>query len=194
MYNVFKRITDLIGASLALVCLSPVIIASMMAIYLSIGRPIFFTQYRSGKGQIPFRIFKLRTMKHKQTAEETDDERITKLGETLRKYSIDELPQLVNVLLGDMSLVGPRPLLIDYDEKFCARFKTRFLVRPGITGLAQVSGRNDIGWDKKLEYDVEYVQQSGFVLDLKILFRTIIVVASARGFRRSGETSRFDER
>ena len=133
-------------------------------------------------------------MKHKQTAEETDDERITKLGETLRKYSIDELPQLVNVLLGDMSLVGPRPLLIDYDEKFCARFKTRFLVRPGITGLAQVSGRNDIGWDKKLEYDVEYVQQSGFVLDLKILFRTIIVVASARGFRRSGETSRFDER
>ena len=160
---------------------------------MTMGRPIFFIQDRSGMGQIHFRIIKLRTMKLRQSLKEGDEERITKLGEVLRKYSLDELPQLINVLLGDMSLVGPRPLLVDYDDKFSEHHKLRFLVRPGITGLAQVNGRNTIGWDTKLEYDVEYVRTQGLALDLKILFKTLSVVVRASGFQRGGEASRFDD-
>lgn len=194
MYKFIKRLTDVIGACLALILFAPMIMVSILAIYLFMGRPIFFTQCRSGMGQTPFRIVKLRTMKLSETSEESDAERITKLGEILRKYSLDELPQLINVLLGDMSLVGPRPLLIDYDDKFNDRHKLRFLVRPGITGLAQVSGRNVIGWDKKLEYDIEYVQKIGLALDIKILLKTIYVVLLAQGFQRAGELARFDEK
>ena len=193
LYNFTKRLTDLIGAFVALIVFSPVIIASMVAIYMTMGRPIFFTQDRSGMGQIHFRIIKLRTMKLRQSLKESDEERITKLGEVLRKYSLDELPQLINVLLGNMSLVGPRPLLVDYDDKFSEHHKLRFLVRPGITGLAQVNGRNTIGWDTKLEYDVEYVRKQGLALDLKILLKTLSVVVRASGFQRGGEASRFDE-
>ncbi len=188
----YKRAIDLFGAIIALILCTPIIVFSVFAIFISMGRPIMYTHMRSGKGQIPFKILKLRTMKLKKSNDEGDEERITKLGEFLRKYSIDELPQLFNVILGNMSLIGPRPLLVDYDEKFSKKHKRRFEVKPGITGLAQVSGRNTIKWNEKLDYDVKYVENIGLKLDIKIAIKTFWVVISAHGFSRAGEASRFD--
>ena len=192
MYIYLKRAIDIFGAIIVLIICAPIMLVSIIAIYISMGRPILYSHIRSGKGQTPFKILKLRTMKFKERDDESDEERITKLGEFLRKYSIDELPQLINVLRGNMSLVGPRPLLIEYNEKFNKKQKLRFDVKPGITGLAQISGRNTIKWNEKLDYDIEYVENVGLLLDMKIAIKTVWVVISARGFRRAGEASRFD--
>ena len=123
----------------------------------------------------------------------TDESRITRLGDVLRKWSIDELPQLINVIKGDMSLIGPRPLLPEYDEHYSNEQNKRFLIKPGVTGLAQVLGRNDLTWDEKFSLDVQYVENLSFINDLKILIRTFNVVFGAKGFRKSGEDKKFSD-
>lgn len=193
MYQGFKRITDIVLASLMLIVFSPVLLGGMAAVYLCMGRPVVFAHLRSGKGKRPFKVYKLRSMIDDPTGTLSDRERITTLGHTIRKFSIDELPQLLNVLKGDMSLVGPRPLLPEYDDVYDALQNRRFEVRPGITGLAQVSGRNAIGWEQKLNFDVEYVKNCGFFMDVSILIRTIGVVLRSAGFRPSGEDVKFGE-
>jgi len=142
---------------------------------------------------VPFRMVKLRTMLTAPDGKMTDSERITRAGLLLRKFSIDELPQLLNVLAGSMSLVGPRPLLREYDAHYSTEQSRRLLVKPGLTGLAQVTGRNNLSWDEKLALDVQYVDTQSFWLDMKILMKTPGVVLTARDFKRSGEATKFNE-
>lgn len=193
MYQDFKRTIDIVLAFFMLVLFSPLLLGGMAAVYLCMGRPVIFCHWRSGLEKRPFKVYKLRSMMNDPSGTLSDSERITTLGHTIRKFSIDELPQLWNVLKGDMSLVGPRPLLPEYDEKYDATQNRRFEVRPGITGLAQVTGRNAIGWEQKLKLDVEYVEKIGFVMDMSILLRTVGVVLRSTGFRSSGEDKKFGE-
>ena len=148
---------------------------------------------RSGKNGVPFCMIKLRTMLNDPDGNMSDSERVTSAGLFLRKFSIDELPQLLNVLLGSMSLVGPRPLLPEYDARYSAEQSRRLLVKPGLTGLAQVTGRNELSWEDKLALDVQYVDTQSFWLDIKLLLKTPLVVLTASGFRRSGEATKFND-
>ena len=157
------------------------------------GSPIFFVQTRSGKNKKYFKIFKFRTM-IADTISFKEADRLTSLGIFLRKFSLDELPQLFNVIKGDMSLIGPRPLLIEYDDHYSDRQNLRFKIKPGITGLAQVQGRNNLTWEEKFELDIKYVQQLSFVNDVKILIKTIKVVFFSKGFKRVGEDKKFNEK
>jgi lipopolysaccharide/colanic/teichoic acid biosynthesis glycosyltransferase len=171
-----KRLFDVITAFLLLLLFSPVLIIAMLLVKIFIGSPIFFFQSRPGYQEKIFKIIKLRTMTNK--CDETgkllpDEKRLTKLGKLLRKSSIDELPQLINVILGDLSLVGPRPLLVEYLPLYNERQRKRHLVRPGITGWSQVNGRNNLSWQKKFELDVWYVENHNFILDIKILLITV---------------------
>lgn len=188
-----KRLIDVVGASMLLVLLSPAMLFGCLTVLFSMGRPIFFMHERSGRDGKPFRMIKLRTMVEDRTGQLSDSERVTKLGLLLRKFSIDELPQLLNVLGGSMSLVGPRPLLREYDSRYSSTQARRLLVKPGLTGLAQVEGRNTLSWEEKLDLDVLYVDTQSAYLDVKIMLRTPMIVLFARGFRRSGEARRFDE-
>lgn len=192
MYVVFgKRILDLFLAIIILFFALPVLIFAAILIFLTMGRPVSFSQTRPGRNKNPFVIFKLRTMHEKANSNDTDEQRITGLGKLIRKFSIDELPQIINVLRGNMSLVGPRPLLMEYNALFSEKQNKRFLVKPGITGWAQVNGRNELSWDEKLELDIFYVENYSFLLDIKILFKTIWVVLYSVGFRPSGEKEKF---
>jgi lipopolysaccharide/colanic/teichoic acid biosynthesis glycosyltransferase len=188
-----KRFTDMLGAAMLVTLLSPVLIVGCVLILVSMGRPILYLHTRSGQHGRPFRMIKLRTMLDDSTGKMTDAERVTPTGLILRKFSIDEIPQLFNVLHGSMSLVGPRPLLREYDDRYSAEQARRLLVKPGLTGLAQVEGRNDLDWDEKLKLDVQYVDTQSFWLDVQIMLRTPLVVLSASGFRRSGEATKFGE-
>jgi len=179
-----KRLFDVVCSGILLVLASPVLLAAMVAVRLTMGTPVFFRQRRPGALDRPFMIYKLRTMNDARDAQGNllpDGQRLTRLGRLLRKTSLDELPELWNVLCGDMSLVGPRPLLERYVPYFSEREMRRLLARPGITGLAQVSGRNLVGWDRRLELDVTYVETMSFWLDVRILARTLLAV-----FRREG--------
>ncbi|MFI5494877.1 sugar transferase [Actinoplanes sp. NPDC051859] len=170
-----KRITDLTIAMLLLVVLSPLLLLAMAAIALTMGRPVIFTQTRTGLSGQRFRLMKLRTMRDSHGADGkplSDTERLTSLGRFLRKSSIDELPELINVMRGEMSLVGPRPLLTRYDRWYTDTERLRFAARPGLTGLAQVSGRNNVGWDARLAMDVRYVRNWSLGMDLSILVKT----------------------
>ena len=187
--NFLKRIFDLLFSFLLLLFLSPVFLFISLLILFSMGSPIFFNQIRPGLRKDPFRMYKFRTMIQDNNLD--DESRITKVGEVLRKLSLDELPQLFNVFLGDMSLIGPRPLLVEYNDYYSDFENKRFLVKPGISGLAQVKGRNQLSWDQKLKYDVEYVEKVNFFLDLKIFFLTIYVVLTLSGFKKSGEAKNF---
>ena len=189
--SVLKRLMDLAISLTALICLAPLLVCIALVILITMGRPIFFVHQRSGQSKTPFYLFKFRTMNLSKQPYQTDAERITPFGMFLRKYSIDELPQLLNVISGQMSFVGPRPLLREYDGLFTDIQNERFIVKPGITGLAQVSGRNDISWEEKLNWDVTYVKTRTIWLDFAILVRTIFVVFSAAGFKPSGEASKF---
>ena len=186
--NYIKRILDFILSFSLLLLFSPVIV--IVGIVLSIqnqGTP-FFVQERPGKNERKFSIIKFKTMtddKDKRGELLPDNERLTKLGSFIRKVSIDELPQLINVLMGDMSLVGPRPLLFKYLPLYSKEQKRRHDVKPGITGWAQVNGRNTISWTKKFEYDVYYVNNISFLLDLKILWMTIAKVIKKEGVNQS---------
>ena len=192
-YAPLKRLIDLIGAAILVIILSPVLLVGGITVLMSMGRPVFFIHLRSGRHGTPFRMIKLRTMLEDKTGHLTDAERVTSAGLLLRRFSIDEIPQLFNVLAGSMSLVGPRPLLREYDERYSAEQARRLLAKPGMTGLAQVEGRNDLTWDEKLELDVRYVDQQSFWLDVHIMLKTPFVVLSSSGFRKSGEASKFGE-
>ena len=192
-HTLLKRLIDLVGAAILLIFLSPVLLLGCVTVLMSMGRPVFFVHTRSGRHGNPFHMIKLRTMVENKAGLLTDAERVTGAGLLLRRYSIDEIPQLFNVLSGSMSLIGPRPLLPEYDDRYSAEQARRLLAKPGMTGLAQVEGRNDLTWDEKLELDVRYVDQQSFWLDLQIMLKTPAVVLSARGFRRSGEATKFSE-
>lgn len=179
-----KRLLDVVLAGLGLLVLAPVLLGLTLVIWLALGRPVFFRQERPGFQGRPFRLVKFRTMNNARDAAGNllpDGQRLTRLGRWLRRTSLDELPELWNVLRGDMSLVGPRPLLMRYLPYFRPRERLRFEVRPGITGLAQVSGRNCLGWDQRLELDAQYVENLSLVNDLRILWRTAVVVLSLEG-------------
>lgn len=191
--GVLKRLTDVVLAALMLITLSPVLMIGCLTVLATMGRPVIFMHERSGKNGVPFRIIKLRTMLDDPDGKMTESERVTRSGLLLRKYSIDELPQLFNVLGGSMSLVGPRPLLREYDALYSAEQLRRLHAKPGLTGLAQVIGRNDLSWDDKLALDVQYIDRQSFWLDIKILLKTPLVVVTASGFQRSGEATKFSE-
>ncbi|MCM4078195.1 sugar transferase [Actinoplanes sp. TRM88002] len=182
--SVAKRLTDLGVASVALVLAAPVLLAAAAAVAVSMGRPVWYSQVRTGRGMRPFRVYKLRTMSDRRDAHGRllpDSERLTRVGRFLRRSSLDELPSLINVLRGDLSLVGPRPLLPRYDAWYTERERLRFTVRPGITGLAQVSGRNTLSWDDRLELDARYVDAWTYGLDLRIVARTVGRLVSGGG-------------
>jgi sugar transferase EpsL len=179
-----KRSFDFLVALLALLVAAPVMLVVMLLIRLKLGSPVLFRQTRPGLHGKPFTVFKFRTMRDALDAQGRplpDAMRLTKFGAALRKLSLDELPQLFCVLRGDMSLVGPRPLLMEYLPLYSPRQAGRHDVRPGITGWAQVNGRNAISWEEKFEYDVWYVEHQSFSLDMRILFLTL-----ARLFRHEG--------
>jgi lipopolysaccharide/colanic/teichoic acid biosynthesis glycosyltransferase len=181
-----------IGAGLALVIVTPILLIAAAMVALRLGRPVLFRQARLGRGGRTFSVLKLRTMT--DAVDESgrplpDAARLTRFGEALRAASIDELPQLANVILGDMSLVGPRPLFASYAPLYSATQRRRHDVRPGLTGLAQVSGRNALGWDEKFELDVWYVDHLSFALDLRILARTVWKLVSRRGVNQPGEAT-----
>ena len=175
-YLLFKRLMDILVASIVLILFSPIILLSLLIQWIEIGSLPVFIQTRPGKDEVLFNIIKLKTMNERRDHEGNllpDKDRITRCGRIFRSASIDELPQLINVLRGDMSFVGPRPLLVAYLELYNDEQKKRHLVRPGITGLAQVSGRNAISWEEKFSFDVRYVESISFLLDLKILLKTV---------------------
>lgn len=171
-----KRAFDLVGGLAALVVFFPIILLAATGVRITLGRPVFFRQLRPGRDEIPFMLFKLRTMRELRDARGDplpDSARLTPLGRWLRRSSIDELPELWNVVRGHMSLVGPRPLLMQYGPHYTSYERRRFAARPGITGLAQTGGRNELGWDDRLALDVAYVEQCSFILDVQILFKTM---------------------
>jgi len=179
-----KRIFDIFFASILMIIFLPVILIVMVFSFFKLGRPIFFTQKRSGFNGVPFTIFKFRTMKHLFDDNDellSDSERLTSYGEFLRSSSLDELPQLWNVIIGNMSIVGPRPLLMEYLPLYSAYQARRLEVRPGITGWAQIHGRNAINWDEKFALDVWYVDHQDLLLDLLIIFQTFKKVLAKDG-------------
>lgn len=185
MYKtVFKRVFDFLAALLGLVLLSPVFFIVTIGLYFANqGKPFFF-QSRPGKNGVIFKIIKFKTMNDKKDKAGnllSDGERLTKIGSIVRKTSLDEIPQLINVIKGDMSLIGPRPLLPQYLSLYSDFQNRRHEVKPGITGWAQVNGRNAISWDKKFKYDVWYVDHVSFLVDVKILFKTFLKVAKSEG-------------
>ena len=182
MYPRVKRVVDLVVALILLLLLFPVVAIVGVLVFVRDGRPVFFRQVRPGLGEKPFVMVKFRTMSQAPAAASGDESpRVGKLGAILRKTSIDEIPSLWNVVRGDLSFVGPRPLLMDYLEVYSPVHSLRHTVRPGLTGLAQISGRNLLSWKERLDLDVVYVQRQSLWLDIKILFRTILVVFSFRG-------------
>ena len=188
----FKRLFDFILSFLALVVLTPVfLIVSVILFFSNHGKPFFF-QRRPGKNERIFLLVKFKTMNDSRDSNGEllpDEKRITRFGKFIRKTSLDEIPQLFNVLKGDMSLIGPRPLLIEYLPLYNGRQKRRHEVRPGITGWAQANGRNAISWEQKFEYDVWYVENLNFVLDVKIIGRTIKKTLKSEGISQQGHAT-----
>lgn len=182
-----KRAVDVLAAIIGLLMLSPVLLIVSLFVMADLGRPVFFAQLRPGKDGKPFRMYKFRTMRDIVGADGRqlpDSERLTKLGRCLRSTSLDELPELINVLLGHMSLVGPRPLLPQYLDRYTPEQARRHDVKPGITGWAQVNGRNALTWEEKFQLDLWYIDNRSLWLDLRILLMT-----AARVLRRDGITS-----
>jgi sugar transferase EpsL len=187
-----KRALDVAGAGTALVVLAPVIAVVAGATRVALGSPVLFQQRRPGLHGKPFGMLKFRTMTDARGRDGKllpDGERLTRFGKWLRSTSLDELPELWNVVRGDMSLVGPRPLRMQYLQLYSARQARRHEVRPGITGLAQVRGRNAIDWPTRLEYDVEYIDALSFALDLRIIADTVRVIFSREGVAPEGEAT-----
>ncbi len=194
--NFFKRIIDILASLIGLILLSPILLFVMTGLYFANNGKPFFFQTRPGKNARMFRIIKFKTMNDKKDAQGQllpDAQRLTKIGSFVRKTSLDEIPQLINVLKGEMSLIGPRPLLPEYLPLYSPEQYRRHEVRPGITGWAQVNGRNAISWQQKFEYDVWYVDHLSFALDLRILFLTLKKVVVSEGINTDGQatTERF---
>lgn len=179
-----KRPQDFALSVAATIALSPVIALTAGVIRLELGRPVIFKQQRPGLNGKPFTLYKFRTMTNERDSEGNylpDEQRLGKLGATLRSLSIDELPSLFNVIRGDLSIVGPRPLLMQYLPRYNEHQMMRHEVRPGLTGYAQVHGRNAISWEEKFNYDVEYVKHITFLRDWQIIFQTVLVVLKREG-------------
>lgn len=190
-YDSVKRLLDIAGAGTAILCLSPVLLVAALGVAVNLGRPVIFRQERIGLDGRTFTLLKLRSMTapNSATVSEGDAARLTPFGRALRASSIDELPSLLNVLRGDMSLVGPRPLLPEYLQYYNSHQARRHEVRPGITGLAQVRGRNELSWRRRFDADVEYVDQRGLVLDGKILIQTVGTVIRRHGVSAPGHAT-----
>lgn len=187
-----KRLFDICVSVVAIVLLSPLLLVTMLVTRIKLGAPVFFRQQRPGLHGQPFEMAKFRTMTDTRDSEGIllpDGERLTAYGRFLRSTSIDELPELWNVLKGDMSLVGPRPLLMEYLPLYSAEQRRRHEVRPGVTGWAQINGRNAISWDEKFAFDIWYVDNRSFFLDLKILSLTVKNVLVRRGVNAVGSST-----
>lgn len=188
-----KRLLDILLSFIALITLSPVFILVWIGLSISNrGAGAFFTQKRPGKDEKIFKLYKFKSMTDERDTNGDllpDSERLTKVGKFIRKVSLDELPQLWNILKGDMSFIGPRPLLVRYLPMYTSEERRRHNIRPGIVGLAGVRGRNNNTWKKKFEYDIYYVDHLSFVLDLKIFFQAIAVVLSRKGVTLEGEAT-----
>lgn len=187
-YDLFKRGFDVMAAAGGLVATAPVMGVVALMVRKKLGSPVIFKQARPGKGEKIFVLYKFRTMKDVDQAAGlvSNEERMTPFGQKLRSTSLDELPSLLNVLKGDMSLIGPRPLLVEYLEKYSEEQNRRHEVRPGITGLAQVSGRNEVDWESRFALDVHYVDNRSLALDLKIIAKTIATVLAKQGISSAG--------
>jgi lipopolysaccharide/colanic/teichoic acid biosynthesis glycosyltransferase len=190
--KVFKRAADFVGALLLLLVLSPFITGVLFAVWIANKGQVFFLQERPGLHAKSFRIIKFKTMRDAWDAKGNplpDEVRLTQVGKMIRSASLDELLQLINVLKGDMSLVGPRPLLVQYLPRYTKEQARRHEVKPGITGWAQVNGRNAISWEEKFILDLEYLDRQSFALDLKILYLTLIKVFKREGISANGEAT-----
>lgn len=187
-YDYVKRSLDLVGSGIGLVVLSPVLGAVGLIVRMKLGSPVIFKQERPGKNGEIFTLYKFRSMLEEDESKGlvTNEDRMTEFGEKLRATSLDELPTLLNVFKGDMSLVGPRPLMVRYLGKYSPEQARRHEVRPGIAGLAQVHGRNDLGWDQRLAMDVEYVDNRSLWLDLKLIFQTLAIAIRREGIATDG--------
>ncbi|WP_394186447.1 sugar transferase [Metabacillus halosaccharovorans] len=187
-----KRIFDFIVSVIILVLLSPIMLSVAILVRIKLGSPIFFKQQRPGLHGKPFYFYKFRTMTDEKDWNGLllpDEHRLTSFGKFLRRTSLDEFPQLINVIKGDISLVGPRPLLMDYLSLYTKEQAKRHLVKPGITGWAQINGRNSISWEEKFELDVWYVKNQTFLLDLKILFLTVYKVIKSQDINQPGNVT-----
>lgn len=187
-----KRIIDLIISLFILIISLPILIIVVLMVYVSLGTPIFFVQVRPGLNGKPFKMIKIRTMRDAVDGNGNllpDSERMTAFGHKLRSFSLDELPNLFNVLLGNMSLVGPRPLLMEYLPLYTPEQARRHTVRPGITGWAQINGRNAVSWEQKFKLDVWYVDNHNIWLDIKILFLTLKKVLIREGISSTGSAT-----
>jgi len=188
-YDRTKRLLDILLASLALLAFAPVLLAVSTLIAVAEGRPVLFRQTRAGRHGTPFELRKFRTMAPICPGRVSDADRLTRLGSWLRATSLDELPSLWNVLRGEMSLVGPRPLIMRYLPRYTPEQARRHEVRPGLTGLAQVRGRNSLSWECKFAYDVQYVDARSLLLDLRILAETVATVLRREGITADGHTT-----
>ena len=194
MYQKYiKRLLDIVLSFVAIIILSPIYIIVGILVLIFLGSPIIFKQERPGKNEKIFTLYKFRTMTSKKDKDGNllpDEKRLTKFGKFLRSTSLDELPELFNILKGDMSIIGPRPLLVEYLKYYNKEEKHRHDVRPGLTGLAQVNGRNAQTWEERFKYDVEYVNNITFVNDIKIIFKTIVVVFKREGINEAGSATK----
>jgi lipopolysaccharide/colanic/teichoic acid biosynthesis glycosyltransferase len=187
-----KRFFDVFVAGAALTALAPILLVLAAVIRAKLGAPVLFSQVRPGLGGAPFRLIKFRSMTDERDSKGRllpDEQRLTRLGSFLRRTSLDELPGLLNVIKGDMSLVGPRPLLAEYLPLYTERQARRHEVPPGLTGWAQINGRNAISWEEKFEFDIWYVENQSLWLDLRILWRTVWYVFEGRGITQQGHVT-----
>ena len=192
LQSLIKRSIDILGSGIGLIVISPILLIVGLAIKFKLGSPIFFTQDRLGKDGKVFKMIKFRTMLNKTDKFGNllpDEERMTSFGKILRSTSIDELPELINVFKGEMSLVGPRPLLVEYKDLYSKEQFRRHEVRPGITGWAQVNGRNSLSWSDRFNLDIEYVDRYNFFMDVKILVMTVGKVIKRDGISQNGNAT-----
>lgn len=190
--NLIKPLLDRFGAFILLILFSPLMLLTTIIIAIRMGRPVYFAQHRPGYHGKIFTIYKFRTMTNEKDSNGNllpDSERLKGIGEFIRNLSLDELPQLINVLKGEMSFIGPRPLLPEYLSLYTPEQAHRHDVKPGITGWAQINGRNAISWEEKFRYDINYVDNISFAVDLKIFFHTFTKVFIKEGISQEGETT-----
>lgn len=196
MYQYFKIVLDFLSSVFILIILLPVLLGISIGILISMGKPIIFKQERIGKNNKTFLMYKFRTMREPKKGQNrllSDSDRITKLGDFLRRSSLDELPEIINVIKGDMSLVGPRPLLDFHLELFDKYQQKRHSVKPGMTGLAQIMGRQSLSFKQRIILDLEYVNKMSFLFDIKIIMKTIFVVLGSSGVKNGQEFEEVDD-
>lgn len=193
LYRKFgKRLFDVLFSASLLIVLSPVILIIALIVYVKMGRPILFSQERPGLNEKIFTLYKFRTMTNAYGPDGKllpDSSRLSRFGKILRSTSLDELPELWNILKGDMSFVGPRPLLVQYLSLYSDEQRHRHDVRPGLTGLAMIHGRNNLNWNDKFAYDLQYAEQQSFLLDMKILLWTVVITLKREGITEKGEAT-----